>query len=120
MTSAIVKQSCTSATSIFLKGSSKPDIEYAFLAASRADSRPVNSFLLLRFAVPEATPIPLTQIGSCLTFFANRSLAKITHDDPSVMGEQSSNFSGHATYLEDITSSTLTSFWNCAFGLREP
>src|SRR6478672_13671044 len=118
ITSAIVKQSCTSAKSI--SSGLRPAILYACFAAATVLGIVVISALPWTAAGEAPLPEPITFIYGLPDLLANSSVHKITADAPSEKGQQSKTFNGEATTGEFITSSTVIFFLMCAFGLRSP
>ena len=100
--SAIVKQSCTSATSTSL--TVRPAFWNAIFEAIVVALIPVRVSLPVKARLPDACPEPIISIGCSQYFFATSVDAIMTAAAPSVIGEQSRSFSGEATYPDSITS----------------
>eukprot|EP01022_Parablepharisma_sp_SALTPOND_P026277 TRINITY_DN6262_c0_g1_i7.p1 TRINITY_DN6262_c0_g1~~TRINITY_DN6262_c0_g1_i7.p1 ORF type:complete len:1136 (+),score=309.67 TRINITY_DN6262_c0_g1_i7:451-3858(+) len=117
--SAMVKQSCTSATSMSLGPT--PAMAQAWLAARRATSKPLNSSRRARFTGAEAAPRPMSHTGSFMpssrTF---SSLAKIRALEPSALAQQSMTLRGSATGSAVRHCSRFTGLRYTAFSLSWP
>src|SRR5208283_5735069 len=96
MTSAMVKQSCTSATLTSL--AVMPAILYACSAALYPTLSPrAKSGLAAMLTASEAAPMPMIQTGFFERAFALSLLARMTHELPSAFAQQSPTRRGHAT-----------------------
>ena len=116
--SVIVKQSCTSAQSIC--SGPTPAIAYARSAARRVALISTKESFSCRYGWSVATPKPATNTGRSVNSAARSAGTSSTAAAPSVCGQQSRRCSGWHTGADFSTSSTVISFWKCAYGSRAP
>ena len=118
MISVIVKLSWTSATFTF-SGVREAAWNARFPATTVA-SIVVRSRRSWRARKSDACPDPSSFTGVSVNFRARSIAHSTTAAAPSLSGAQSKTDKGSATHPDFSTVSMVISFWNCAFGFRDP